>query len=101
MAVASSLTELFAPDLMRTRAAAFREHYTWIPTWGLAYFESRITIARKDSEFGLATTLAYCDTPALQRAAVAALAEKCRILWAILDAIAQTCDPAAAETIDA
>jgi pyrroloquinoline-quinone synthase len=101
VAVASSLTELFAPDLMKTRAAAFREHYTWIPTSGLAYFESRITIARKDSEFGLATTLAYCDTPALQRAAVAALAEKCRILWTLLDAIAQACDAAAAEPIDA
>ncbi len=86
---------------MKTRAAAFRQHYTWIPTWGLAYFEARITIARQDSEFGLATTLAYCNTPALQRAAVAALAEKCRILWAILNSIAEACNPAAAEPIDA
>jgi pyrroloquinoline-quinone synthase len=100
VAVASSLTELFAPDLMATRAAAFRRHYTWIPAWGLQYFESRITLARKDSEYGLSTTLAYCDTPALQRAAVAALAEKCRILWTLLDAIAQACDPSVAETID-
>jgi pyrroloquinoline-quinone synthase len=100
VAVASSLTELFAPDLMATRAAAFRQHYTWIPAWGLQYFESRITLARKDSEDGLSTTLAYCDTPALQRAAVEALAEKCRILWAMLDAIAQACDPCVAEPID-
>jgi pyrroloquinoline-quinone synthase len=92
VAVASSLTELFAPDLMATRFAAFRQHYAWIPAWGLAYFESRITLARKDSEFGLATTLTYCNTPDLQRAAVEALAEKCRILWAILDAIAGACD---------
>jgi pyrroloquinoline-quinone synthase len=100
VAVASSLTELFAPDLMATRAAAFRQHYTWIPAWGLQYFESRITLARKDSEYGLSTTLAYCDTPVLQRAAVAALAEKCRILWTLLDAIAQACDPSFAEPID-
>ncbi|HEV8068788.1 MAG TPA: pyrroloquinoline-quinone synthase PqqC [Planctomycetaceae bacterium] len=100
VAVASSLTELFAPDLMATRAAAFRQHYTWIPDWGLQYFESRITLARKDSEYGLSTTLAYCDTPVLQRAAVAALAEKCRILWTLLDAIAQACDPSFAEPID-
>jgi pyrroloquinoline-quinone synthase len=100
VAVASSLTELFAPDLMATRAAAFRQHYTWIPAWGLQYFESRITLARKDSEYGLSTTLAYCDTALLQRAAVDALAEKCRILWAMLDAIAQACDPRAAEPID-
>jgi pyrroloquinoline-quinone synthase len=101
VAVASSLTELFAPDLMTTRAAAFRQHYTWIPAWGLAYFESRITIARKDSEYGLSTTLASCNTPVLQRAAVEALAEKCRILWTMLDAIAQACDPRVAEPIDA
>jgi hypothetical protein len=48
----------------------------------------------------LSTTLAYCDTPALQRAAVEALAQKCRILWAILDAIAQACDPRVAEPIN-
>ena len=29
-AVASSLTELFAPDLMAERLAAFERHYTWI-----------------------------------------------------------------------
>ena len=29
-AVASSLTELFAPDLMADRLAAFERHYTWI-----------------------------------------------------------------------
>lgn len=101
VAVASSLTELFAPDLMATRVAAFRQHYTWIPAWGLQYFESRITLARKDSEYGLSTTLAYCDTPALQRAAVDALAEKCRILWAMLDGIAQACDPRLVGQIDA
>jgi len=100
VAVASSLTELFAPDLMATRVAAFRQHYTWIPAWGLQYFESRITLARKDSEHGLSTTLAYCDTPELQRAAVEALAEKCRILWTMLDAIAQACEPGLPERLD-
>jgi pyrroloquinoline-quinone synthase len=100
VAVASSLTELFAPDLMATRAAAFRRHYTWIPASGLQYFDSRILQARNDSEYGLKTTLAYCDSPVLQRGAVAALAEKCRILWTMLDAIAQACDPRVAEPID-
>ena len=37
-AVASSLTELFAPDLMADRLAAFERHYTWIDPRGLAYF---------------------------------------------------------------
>jgi pyrroloquinoline-quinone synthase len=100
VAVASSLTELFAPDLMATRAAAFRRHYTWIPASGLQYFDSRISQARNDSEYGLKTTLTYCDTPALQHGAVEALAEKCRILWTILDGIAQACGPRVAEPID-
>ena len=30
VAIASSLTELFAPDLMATRLAAFEKFYTWI-----------------------------------------------------------------------
>jgi pyrroloquinoline-quinone synthase len=88
VAVASSLTEWFAPDLMAERAAAFRRYYTWVPGWGLEYFEARLTQARRDSELGLSLTLAHCDTPGLQRAAVAALALKCDILWALLDAVA-------------
>jgi pyrroloquinoline-quinone synthase len=89
VAVASSLTELFAPELMARRAAAFRKHYTWVPGWGLEYFEARPAQARHDSDHGLALTLRYCDSPDLQRAAVAALVRKCDILWALLDAVAQ------------
>jgi pyrroloquinoline-quinone synthase len=89
VAIASSLTEWFAPDLMAERVAAFRQHYTWVPCWGLEYFESRLTQARRDSAQGLTLTLTHCDTPALQRAAVAALARKCDILWALLDAVAR------------
>jgi Pyrroloquinoline quinone (Coenzyme PQQ) biosynthesis protein C len=44
-AVASSLTELFAPDLMADRLAAFERHYTWIDPRELAYFRSRLTQA--------------------------------------------------------
>ena len=49
-AVASSLTELFAPDLMAERLAAFERYYTWIDPAGLAYFRARITQAPRDSE---------------------------------------------------
>jgi pyrroloquinoline-quinone synthase len=92
VAVASSLTELFAPDLMAERLASFRTHYG-IPAPGLAYFEARVSQARRDSDQGVELTLTYCDTPALQRAAVAALAVKCDILWAMLDAIALAYGP--------
>lgn len=87
VAVASSLTELFAPDLMRERLAAFERFYPWVPSWGLDYFRSRLTQARRDSDEGLELTLTYCDTPALQQEAVGALSLKCDILWAILDAL--------------
>ena len=87
VAIASSLTELFAPDLMAKRIEAFERYYTWVPAWGLEYFRSRVPRARSDSEEAMSLTLRYCDTPALQSEAVAALRTKCQILQAQLDAI--------------
>jgi pyrroloquinoline-quinone synthase len=87
VAIASSLTELFAPDLMSERLAAFEKHYPFIAGSGLDYFRSRITRARKDSEEGLQLTLEYCNTRDLQQRALAALSTKCDILWSMLDAI--------------
>jgi pyrroloquinoline-quinone synthase len=85
--VASSLTELFAPDLMKTRIAAFEKYYSWVAPWGLEYFRSRVTQAREDSDQGLALTLEYCDTLSLQEQAVKALEFKCDVLWSMLDAM--------------
>ncbi len=87
VAVASSLTELFAPDAMRERVAAFDRHYPWVHSWGLDYFRGRITRARAEAEDALELTLTYCDTHDLQGQAVAALAFKCDVLWALLDAL--------------
>jgi pyrroloquinoline-quinone synthase len=86
-AVASSLTELFAPDLMAERLAAFEQYYPWIDPAGLAYFRSRLTQAPRDSEHALEVVTEYCRTPDQQAAAVAALSFKCDVLWAIMDAI--------------
>jgi pyrroloquinoline-quinone synthase len=87
VAIASSLTELFAPDLMARRLEAFQVHYKWVPAWGFDYFQRRLTQARKDSDSALDLTLRYCTTPELQEAAVKALSFKCDVLWAMLDAI--------------
>ncbi len=87
VAVASSLTELFAPDLMAERIRAFERYYPWVPDWGLDYFRGRLVQARVDSDEGLDLTLSRCSTRALQERAVAALEQKCRILWSMLDAI--------------
>jgi pyrroloquinoline-quinone synthase len=87
IAIASSLTELFAPDLMTARLAAFEKFYSWIDARGLDYFRRRVMQARRDSDEALAITLEYCNTPELQREAVLALEFKCDVLWSMLDAI--------------
>jgi pyrroloquinoline-quinone synthase len=87
IAIASSLTELFAPDLMATRLAAFEKFYPWINSSGLDYFRRRTSQARRDSDEALTITLEYCNTPELQRDAVRALEFKCDVLWSMLDAI--------------
>src|SRR6478736_2893287 len=87
VAIASSLTELFAPDLMTARLAAFEKFYSWIDARGLDYFRRRVTQARRDSDEALAITLEYCNTPELQWEAVRALEFKCDVLWSMLDAI--------------
>jgi pyrroloquinoline-quinone synthase len=86
-AVASSLTELFAPDLMADRLAAFERHYPWIDPAGLAYFRARLAQAPRDAEHALRVVTERCRTPEQQAAAVAALSFKCDVLWSMLDAI--------------
>jgi pyrroloquinoline-quinone synthase len=89
VAVASSLTELFAPDLMATRLAAFQKHYDWIDSTALDYFRRRLSEARRDSGEALQLTVVHCSTAELQQAAVNALQFKCGVLWSMLDAIQQ------------
>lgn len=86
-AVASSLTELFAPDLMAERLAAFERYYPWIDPVGLTYFRARLTQAPRDAEHALEVVQDRCRTPEEQARAVAALAFKCDVLWGMLDAI--------------
>jgi pyrroloquinoline-quinone synthase len=88
-AVAASLTELFAPDLMAERLAAFERLYTWIDPAGLAYFRARLTQAPRDSEHALELVTEHCRTADAQARAVAALSFKCDVLWSMLDAIDQ------------
>jgi pyrroloquinoline-quinone synthase len=89
-AVASSLTEHFAPEIMRTRVAAWEKHYPWVDAAALAYFRSRVPRATRDSEEALAFVVEHATTRAAQDACARALVDKCRILWAMLDAIAES-----------
>jgi pyrroloquinoline-quinone synthase len=86
-AVASSLTEMFAPGLMTTRIDAFEKHYTWIEREGLEYFRGRVSQGRRDSEEALELVIGWARTREDQEKAVAALAFKCDLLWALLDAV--------------
>jgi pyrroloquinoline-quinone synthase len=85
--VASSLTELFAPDLMTRRLAAFEQHYTWIKPETLAYFRGRPPLATRDSEHGLSLVKEHCQSREEQQRAVDALRFKCDLLWAQLDTL--------------
>ncbi|MFD5703068.1 pyrroloquinoline-quinone synthase PqqC [Streptomyces lasiicapitis] len=86
-AVAASLTELSAPDLMRTRIAAFEKHYPWIETEGLTYFRGRVGQGGRDGQEALGLVRAWARTREQQERAVAALAFKCDVLWSLLDAV--------------
>lgn len=85
--VCASLTELFAPQIHRQRLASWPMHYPWIDPAGLDYFRSRIPLAARDVEHGLAVTLGYFTTRVAQDRALAILQFKLDILWSMLDAI--------------
>jgi pyrroloquinoline-quinone synthase len=87
VAVASSLTELFAPDLMAKRLEAFKRFYPWVEASGLEYFTRRLVQAPRDSSEALKLTLDHCNTLEMQQAALRALQFKCDLLWTLLDAI--------------
>jgi pyrroloquinoline-quinone synthase len=86
-AIASSLTELFAPATIATRVDGMLRHYDFVTPESLAYFGARLTQAPRDAGFALAHVRREARTAAQQRAVVAALAFKCDVLWAQLDAL--------------
>ncbi len=86
-AVASSLTELFSPQVIKTRVAGMLQHYDFVSEDSLSYFTARPEQASRDVESALAYVTANARTPADQDAVVAALEFKCDVLWAMLDAL--------------
>jgi pyrroloquinoline-quinone synthase len=86
--VCASLTELFAPEIHRQRLAGWPQHYPWIEPAGLSYFQSRMSLARRDVEFALALVLERCSTRAAQERALQVLQFKLDVLWQMNDAMA-------------
>jgi pyrroloquinoline-quinone synthase len=85
--VASSLTELFAPQAMAVRAAALKQRYSWLDHDALEYFDARIGRAREECADALDIVLSYCTSRQSQDAALRALKFKTDVLWSMLDAI--------------
>jgi pyrroloquinoline-quinone synthase len=86
-AVASSLTEFFAPDLMSRRVLAWEKHYPWVSPEMLAYFRSRVPRARRDADEAIDYVVAHAGSFELQAWCVAALIRKTEILWHLLDCV--------------
>jgi pyrroloquinoline-quinone synthase len=97
VAVASSLTEFFAPDLMSRRIAAFEQHYRFIDPAALEYFRQRVPRARRDSDEAIRFVLQHARSQELQDACVQALVRKTEILWHLLDCVQQHCTSAGRE----
>ena len=86
-AVASSLTELFAPTLMAQRLEAWMHHYPWVHQEALRYFQARISQANLDSKQAVEFVVSRAVTYDLQEGCVLALIKKAEILWHMLDCL--------------
>jgi coenzyme PQQ biosynthesis protein C len=86
-AIASSLTEMFAPAIIAHRVAGMLAGYDFITSQTLAYFDKRLSQAPRDADFALDYVKREAKRPDQQRAVLDALIFKCNVLWAQLDAL--------------
>ena len=86
-AVASSLTELFSPNIINERVSGMLAHYDFVSRETLAYFTARPAQAQRDSDFALAYVKQHAKTRAEQDAVIGALEFKTDVLWVQLDAL--------------
>ena len=86
-AVASSLTEMFSPNIISQRVAGMLRNYDFVDARTLAYVTPRLTQAPQDVAFALEYVTREARTRAEQDQVLAALRFKCDLLWAQLDAL--------------
>jgi pyrroloquinoline-quinone synthase len=86
-AVASSLTELFAPQIHQERIAGMLENYDFIGERAMQYFRRRLDQANRDADFALDYVKRYATTAQEQALCIEAVRFKCNVLWAQLDAL--------------
>src|SRR5262249_58693486 len=85
-AIASSLTELFSPQIISERVEGMLKSYDFVSPDTLAYFAKRPPLAQRDSDFALDYVKRNAKTPDAQQAVLKALEFKCDVLWSMLDA---------------
>jgi len=86
-AIASSLTELFSPNIISERVSGMLANYDFITEDTLRYFDKRMTQAPRDSDFALNYVRRHVLRLDQQDAVLEALYFKCNVLWAQLDAL--------------
>jgi pyrroloquinoline-quinone synthase len=86
-AIASSLTELFAPNLHEERIAGMLEHYDFVNPDIMSYFKRRLAQAPRDAGFALDYVKAHATTPEQRASVCNALIFKTNVLWVQLDAL--------------
>jgi coenzyme PQQ biosynthesis protein C len=86
-AIASSLTELFSPQVIAERVEGMLRGYDFVSADSLSYFSKRPPLARRDSEFALDYVKCHARSPEAQHSVLKALEFKCDVLWAMLDAL--------------
>lgn len=87
VAVASCLTELFAPSIHKERIVGMLENYDFIGEDVMGYFRKRLTQAPRDADFALDYVKREAKRRDQQEAVLAALRFKTDVLWAQLDAL--------------
>jgi pyrroloquinoline-quinone synthase len=86
-AIASSLTELFAPNLHEERIAGMLKHYDFINPSVMTYFQRRLEQAPRDAGFALDFVRQHAQTPEQRQQVCDALTFKTNVLWVQLDAL--------------
>jgi len=86
-AIASSLTELFAPNLHEERISGMLRHYDFVNPDIMSYFSRRLQQAPRDAGFALEYVKEHARTHAEREAVCNALIFKTNVLWVQLDAL--------------
>ena len=86
-AIASSLTELFAPNLHEERISGMLQHYDFVNPDIMSYFSRRLQQAPRDAGFALDYVRKHAKTQEAREAVCNALIFKTNVLCVQLDAL--------------